>query len=473
MNEVNRLLLEYIAVLHYIIQYLVALLFGKVIGRVTDDIVSRDYRKLEVDPMPIFYSPEKKDYFALLAEYETVNGKPLKPVKHRLSAPDIKSCPCCDAPAGYVYDNTGGRGQFLCKVCNTRFNRKSVFSKDVVLKCPSCNHTLVKIKSRKDFSIHKCLNDYCSFYRKKLTGLSRAERKLYAIMPSSFKLRYIFRKFNFDFQPLSSLSPVSATVDLARIQSSSHLLGLVLTYYVNYSLSSRKTAAIINDVHQVSISHQTVLNYAEAVANTVKPFTDNFPYVLSSSFCGDETYIKINGRWNYLFFFFDSVKKLILSYRVSALRDTFAAVRALDDVLSKLKVIPENLNFVTDGNPIYLLAQHFFAGKGIRFNITQVIGLTNDDPVSTAYRPLKQIIERLNRTFKSNYRGTNGFGSIDGSASFVTLFATYFNFLRPHSSLEKRTPVVIPDLEGMPHMPGRWNLLIEMAEHYIISGNFA
>lgn len=135
----------------------------------------------------------------------------------------------------------------------------------------------------------------------------------------------------------------------------------------------------------------------------------NYPYKLSSSFCGDETYIKVLDKWNYIFFFFDSLKKIILSYHVSPNRDTLSAIKALDDVLSKLKTIPHDLSFVVDGNPIYLLAQHFFAQHKINFEVKQVIGLTNDDPVSEEYRPLKQIIERLNRTFKGNCRPTTGF----------------------------------------------------------------
>lgn len=43
----------------------------------------------------------------------------------------------------------------------------------------------------------------------------------------------------------------------------------------------------------------------------------------------------------------------------------------------------------------------------MHFDVTQVIGLTNDDPISTEYRCLKQIIERLNRTFKFSYKVTN------------------------------------------------------------------
>jgi len=99
--------------------------------------------------------------------------------------------------------------------------------------------------------------------------------------------------------------------------------------------------------------------------------------------------------------------------------------------------------------------------------VYKVIGLTNDDPVSEEYRPLKQIIERLNRTFKGNYRATTGFGSQTGSVSYVTLFVAYFNFLRPHASLENKVPVVIPELEKQPHMPARWTKLIELSQDFL------
>ena len=41
-------------------------------------------------------------------------------------------------------------------------------------------------------------------------------------------------------------------------------------------------------------------------------------------------------------------------------------------------------------------------GEAFTFQITQVIGLTNDDAVSKEHRPFKQMIERLNRTYKAS-----------------------------------------------------------------------
>src|SRR5690625_6780147 len=92
-----------------------------------------------------------------------------------------------------------------------------------------------------------------------------------------------------------------------------------------------------------------------------KSFIDNYPYELSDKFCGDETYIRVKGKWNYLFFFFDAVKKVVLSYHVSPKRDKPSAIRAIGDVLTKFKEIPEELTFVVYRYQIYILALYYFA----------------------------------------------------------------------------------------------------------------
>lgn len=68
--------------------------------------------------------------------------------------------------------------------------------------------------------------------------------------------------------------------------------------------------------------------------------------------------------------------------------------------------LPKSFKFIADGYPAYpLAAQQFALNKDnpLNFDITQVIGLTNDGAVSMKFRPFKQIIKRLNRTFKASY----------------------------------------------------------------------
>src|SRR5690625_58450 len=466
-------MIKYIKFQEKIIYGLLGIILGKSVARALyDEPVNKPYRKFEVDEMPVIEIPEKLDYQELISTYEKEHGKELKPIARRknsvVKVPANLTCPKCSAPSAFIYANNGAKGQYQCKVCSCLFSKKNRFLKEAIIKCPHCLKTLERIKERKDFHVFKCKNNNCSYYQRKLNQMTKDEKLRFKADPQAFKVRYIFREFHLDFDPLSKETPVKPKVDLSRIYVSPHTLGLILTYHVNYSIPARKTAALMYDIHNVTISHQTILNYANSVALITKPFVDHYPYELSNSFCGDETYIRVKGKWHYLFFFFDAVKKIILSYPVSPNRDTPSAIKALGDVFKKFKEIPKDLMFVVDGNPIYILAQHYFAQHDIHFDIHKVIGLTNDDPVSKEYRPLKQIIERLNRTFKGNYRATTGFASQAGSVSYVTLFVAYFNFLRPHASLEYQVPVVIPELEKMPNMPERWTKLISLAQDFLV-----
>ena len=53
-----------------------------------------------------------------------------------------------------------------------------------------------------------------------------------------------------------------------------------------------------------------------------------------------------------------------------------------------------------------------------------------------------------------------------GAVSKVILFVAYFNFLRPHSGIDGQIPVVIPELEELPHMPAKWCELIRLSEDF-------
>ena len=104
-----------------------------------------------------------------------------------------------------------------------------------------------------------------------------------------------------------------------------------------------------------------------------------------------------------------------------------------------------------DGYSAYPLAAMEFVkkfGKDFSFKITQVIGLTNDDSVSTEHRPFKQMIERLNRTYKASYRHTNGFDNIDGANYDLALWVAYYNFLRPHKHKKYKVLNEVEMLQG-------------------------
>ena len=412
MESIISLLLAHIQVLNNQIKFLLIFIAKNIpLKSKSYDCYSPKYNKLKVDKMPIINPPvKKKNFKILIEEYFNCNGKTLKPVNYRGNNPVPSSivCPCCDAPHQYIYDNTGGRGQFLCKVCNTHFNKNNYASLHFDFSCPYCGKPLSTKKERKHFLVHRCRNSKCSFYLNNLNALSNEDFIEYQSNPEKFKLHYLYREFKLDFFKVDLYSLPKNASSLAFRKFSPHIMGLCLTYLVNCGLSTRKTRDVMREVHGIKISHTQIANYATTAAFLVKPFVDSFDYKPTNYLAADETYTKVKGVKHYVWFIMDAIKKSILGYRSSNSRDVGPCILAMRMAFDKFKEFPgKALKFIADGFPAYLLARQQFAINGKDFDVTQVIGLTNDEPVSKEYRWLKQIIERLNRTFKFSYKVTN------------------------------------------------------------------
>jgi transposase-like protein len=436
------------------------------------DSRSPEYRKFTVDMPPIIKVLEILDYKVLIKQHSLDFGKPIMPVKSRggTAVSQKTVCPRCGAPHQYIYDNNGGHGQLLCKICQIKFNKQRSIYDFSLLKCPYCGSTLLKKRSRNQFNVHVCQNEHCSFYlnsKKILTSQQLVEQHLH---PDRFKLRYYYREFTVNFFDMQLYSMPGGSCNFNFRHFSPHILGLCLTYSVNLGLSNRVTAMAMRDIHGVKISHVTVAKYAKTAAAIIQPFVDSFDYKPTNYLAADETYIKVKGLRHYVWFVMDVIKKSILGYQVSDKRDLTPCMLAMRMAFDKFREFPSKaLKFVADGYPMYLLARQEFARHNMDFDVTQVIGLTNDDPVSTEYRWLKQVIERLNRTFKFSYRSTNGYGSFAGSNTHVSLFVAYYNFLRPHPYNYWRPLNQIPKIDELPNMPAKWQKLIELSQKHLLS----
>ena len=430
------------------------------------------YRLFKVDEQPIiepFVKLEMKDYKQLIKD------KNIKPVKRRNGKNitiDVK-CPCCGAPKEYFYDNTGKQNQFECKACSHIFSINPNKEKDVILKCPHCRYQLALYHLREDFDVYRCPNNKCPYYIRNKNSLNVLDKQLYLEHPEKIKLRYIYRKFNIDLPTITNdfKEFLKSPININRAYSSQYIIGLCLTYHVNYGMSYRQTAALLNDIHEVRISYKTVENYCKSVSSIVQYILEFYPYDLSDTIAADETYIKINGKTNYIFFYFDAIKKIVTSYRVFEKRDSLSSIKATYSTLYKYKELPLSLKVISDGNPIYNVAVQYWTEHGMPFKLYQVIGLTNKDEVSKEYRSEKQIIERHNRTLKYYYRPKGGFTSLDNANSYMILFSTCFNFLRPHSALKYKVPVEIPEIQNLPNMPAKWIELINLSYQYFKTSN--
>ena len=436
-----------------------------------EDSHSPTYQKFKLDKLPVIKRFEKQDYQFLLEYYLWKYGKPIKQVQRRngKTIPEDTTCPLCGAPHQYMYDNNGGKGQFQCKICGQTFITGEQVTSPLVLICPYCGHVLSPKKDRKNFIVHKCVYKQCSYYK---SNLKRLPKDLDPKDKYNYKLHYIYREFTLDFFSMDLNQLPSWATSFKFRKNNAHIMGLCLTYHVNLGLSLRKTAEAMREIHNINISHTMVASYARTAAVLIKPFVDTFDYNPSNNLAADETYIKIKGIKGYIWLVMDTVSRSILGYQVSKSRDVGPCILTMRMAFDKFKEFPNKaLNFIADGYSAYpLAAQQFKIEKNYDFDVTQVIGLSNDDAVSKEFRPFKQKIERLNRTFKASYRVTCGYGTDDGAYYGVNLWVAYYNFLRPHELHRWKRPLnEVEMLKDAGNMPGKWQLLIFLGQQVILN----
>ena len=162
----------------------------------------------------------------------------------------------------------------------------------------------------------------------------------------------------------------------------------------------------------------------------------------SRSWYIDETYVKVAGRWCYLYRAIDRDGQLIDSM-LSEKRDKHAArrfLRRLVDVAGR-----KPLRVTTDHHPAYRKAIRWILGR-------KVVHRTN--------QYLNNLIEQDHRAVKQRYYPMRGFGSFASAARFCSAFDEVRQYLRWRRGRRDHMPLA----EQRRLFASRWrSLLSEMA----------
>lgn len=423
-----------------------------------------NYRKFTVDPEPPLDAP--KEIKEQLNYKEIIKKENIQPITHRGKQYPEKhiKCPHCNAPYAYIYVNNGNRKsvQYRCKVCQKTFCETPKITQTKYY-CPICGKALYQWKKRLLVTMYKCGNDKCQRYLNNLEKLSPEEKIIREQKQSQFKLRYIYRDYKINLKDILNKELQKPMQKLDQFRYSLHIIGLVLTFHVTLQLSTRKTAFALNRIFGIRISHTTVARIAGVAATICHQFNlKNIPKV-SGEQAADETYIKVKGKHNYIWLSIAKFRSIITTYFVSDNRGEIPAVITLNMAEEKhLKVNEEEpLLLAVDGNPSYMAATTFLKKQGIDIDLKQVIGLENKDETSATYRYLKNLIERVNRTIKS--QAHNNFQIDSGAASYTALAVTNYDFIRPHSSLHYQPPVILEELKDIPLLQDVWAKILRSA----------
>lgn len=289
--------------------------------------------------------------------------------------------------------------------------------------------------------------------------MSPEEKELREEKPSQFKLRYIYREYKIDLKNLINKEILIPAKQLAAFRYSMNVIGLALTFHITLQLSARQTAFALKRIFGISISHMTVARIAKSASLICHNFNIKHTPQVPGKQAADETYIKIKGKFHYIWFAIAKFRSIITFYKVSDNRGEIPAVETVYNASQKHKSEnQELLTLVTDGNPSYQAAVTYCKTEGIDIDHKQVIGLENKDEISAAFRYLKNLVERVNRTYK--HYASNCFQNIKGASSHLALAVTNYNFIRPHSSLGYKPPVILHELKDIPLLQDVWAKII-------------
>ena len=190
---------------------------------------------------------------------------------------------------------------------------------------------------------------------------------------------------------------------------------LVVLWRLRYNLTLR-------DLSEMFLERGLAFTH-EAVREWERRFAPHMAEELRKRRCGkrgskwhvDETYLKVKGKWCYLYRAIDKEGKLV-DVRLSDKHDMGAAKAFFKKALATAYAPPETVT--TDGHDSYPRAVRETLGKGILHRTS---------------RYLNNRLEQDHRGIKGRYRGMRGFKNFGSAARFCDAYDGLRDYLRSRS----------------------------------------
>lgn len=329
------------------------------------------------------------------------------------------SCPKCNNNHSfYRYGkDPDGYQKFLCRACKHQFApdrpRAGEGQTGRPLKrsypsCPVCGRASFLHHDYQHYSNYRCCDKRCnhSFFSWKATAISA-----------------------------SSMSALFGKSDFKRMRYPVHLITSALCMFYLGKNSFRNISLILCTAFNIKVSHTTISNWCTKFA----PLFDNLRIQLipmldlnSDEWHADETVVKVAGVKHYLWFVVDSETRFVIGYHLSPHRDSPQAVSVLHEAQKH-------------GQPAAIVSDRYSAYK---VPVKSIFGGVRHIRVQSFKDDISNnLIECFNKQFKAWYKTKQGFSSFQSANNLISMFVFFFNFVRPHSSLDGLTPAQVAGLK--------------------------
>src|ERR1700760_3332032 len=213
----------------------------------------------------------------------------------------------------------------------------------------------------------------------------------------------------------------SGTV-LNRTQYPSDVIALVVLWRLRYKLSLRDLPEMFL-IRGIVFSHEAVRDWeAKLTPALAEDLRRRRRGKVGRSWYTDETYIKVGGRWRYLYRAIDRSGALV-DVMFSEHRDMKAARVFFRSAKAVTGLTPDRVT--TDGHDSYKRAIRTELGRGVRHRTS---------------RYLNNRMEQDHRGIKGRYRPMRGFKGPRSAARFCRGYDELRNFLRPRSRPYQHVP---------------------------------
>lgn len=208
-----------------------------------------------------------------------------------------------------------------------------------------------------------------------------------------------------------------------HLQYPTDVVLLVVLWRLRYKLSLRDLSEMFL-VRGFEFSHETVRDWEARFAPLItQQLRSRRRGKAGRSWYTDETYLKVGGKWHYLYRAIDRDGNLVDSM-LSKRRDMVAAKRFFKQAKAVVGHAPERVT--TDGHIAYPRAIRRILGR-------KIVHRTN--------RYLYNRMEQDHRGIKQRYYPMRGFGNFDSASRFCSAFDEQRDYFRARTTRKEKVPL--------------------------------
>jgi len=235
--------------------------------------------------------------------------------------------------------------------------------------------------------------------------------------------------------------------DFERYKGNSKTTSLILDLYFK-GISLRGIKDHLKQFYDIPLHHSNILRRIQKFSVVINDYVQTLKPEVRDIWNHDEMKIQAGGKWFWLWNIMDRETRYLITTQVSYNAMSHDSKKFFAQAREQVKGDPKYL--ITDGR--HALTRSI--GKEMpTANHVRLVSLTDK-------RQNNQHIERLNGTVRDRVKPMRGFGNEKSAEIMTSAFRNYYNFIKPHNSIDGLTPAQLAGI-GVENSENKWDELLK------------